>query len=370
MVTVSQLLQLNIGEFEAAADGWYGVASKLYQSRDSFASSVVDPLKNQKWQGDTGNAATKVCENIRLDMEAVAVEAQGVQKFLDNMASGSGDGSGNLRKHQQDLQQLGQEVIHKGMQLRDDGSVHWAEISAPGPPSPEDQQRINQKNQEAAGFEKRAKAILKAATDIDDNLARGLKVVFGDKTTFRTEHRWRHVKGVTDADTTRELELRGVQGYLTAKGMGDAANLLDHYLDGSGKPVTIDANRLLNDSPTFKQDVNSSLGDIRKMPDGPFQTAWKPSSSPANQNLNWYYALNNFQYRVVGEKHGGQINYHVEVQKRYDWGVPTEHRRDLDAKPGGVPVVHLEQSQVARLNQLGLGKDFDVHGTTGTMTAH
>jgi hypothetical protein len=286
------------------------------------------------------------------------------------MASGSGDGSGNLRKHQQDLQQLEQDVLNKGMRLEDDGSVHWEEIRATGPVSPEEQQHINQRNQEAAGLEQRAKAILKAAGDIDDNMSRGLKVIFGDKTTFRTEHRWRHVKGADDADTERELELRGVTGYLSAKGMDDAANMLDHYLDGSGKPVDIDANRLLNDSPTFKQDVNATLGDVRKLPDGPFQTGWKGSSSPANQNLNWYYALNNFQYRVVGEKHGGQVSYHVEVQKRYDWGVPTEHRRDLDKNLGPVPVVHLEQSEVARLNQVGRAKDFDVHGSTRTMTSN
>jgi hypothetical protein len=371
MVNVTQLLSLNIGQFEAAADQWYGVASKLYQSRDGFAQAVVDPLKGHKWQGETGDAASKVCENIRLDMEAVAVEAQGVQKFLDKMASGSGDGSGNLRKHQQDLQQLQQEVLNKNMRLEDDGTVHVGpSIRAPGPLSPEEQQQQNQKMQEAAGFEKRAKAILKAATEVDDNLARGLKVIFGDKTTFRTEHRWRHTKDSGDADTERELELRGVQGYLKVRGWNDAANLFDHYLDGSGKPVNIDANRLLNDSPTFQQDVNSSLGDVRKMPDGTFQTPWKGSSSPANQNLNWYYALNNFQYRLVGEKHGGQIQYHVEVQKRYDWGVPTEHRRDLPKNVGPVSLGHFEQSQLARLNQIGAAKDFDVHGTTETKTTH
>jgi hypothetical protein len=364
-------MSLNVGQMESAADTWHGIASKLYQSRDGFAQAVVDPLKGHKWQGETGDAATKVCENIRLDIEAVAVEAQGVQKFLDNMASGSGDGSGSLRKHQQDLQQVQQEVLNKNMRLEDDGSVHVGpSVRAPGPVSPEEQQRTNQEKQEAAGFERRAKAILKAATEIDDNMSRGLKVIFGEEDTFRTEHRWRQTKpGHREGDAI-ENQLRAVGLGLNAKGWGDAASLLDHYLDGSGKPVTIDANRLLNDSSTFKQDVNTTLGEVRKMPDGTFQTGWNSSSAPAGKNLNWYYALNNFQYRVVGEKHGGQIKYHVEVQKRYDWGVPTEHRRDLDYKPGGVPLIHLEQAEVAQLNALGKAKDFDVHGTTGTMTAH
>lgn len=45
-----------------------------------------------------------------------------------------------------------------------------------------------------------------------------------------------------------------VHAYLRLRGWHDAADLLDHYVDGSGDPVDIDANRLLHDSPTFKQD--------------------------------------------------------------------------------------------------------------------
>jgi hypothetical protein len=364
MVTVSQLATLNIGQLQSAADAWGGIASTLYRTRDGFGSNIVDPLKNHKWNSDAGDAAAKICENIRLDMEAVAIEVQAVQKFLDDVSTGTGDGFGNLQTHQQDLHQLQTEIIGKGMSLADDGHVTWAEIRAPGPLTPEDQQRINEKNQLAAGFEKRAKAILKAASDIDDSLTRGLEVIFGTEDTFRTEHRWRHTKDGGFGDDVNESKLDGVFAYLKLKGWNDAASLLDHYLNGNGEPVNIDANRLLNDDPTFKQDVNTTLGDIKKLPDGPFTTDWKNSSSPADKNLNWYYALNNFDYRVVGEKHGDQITYHVEVEKRYDWGVPSEHRRDLDKGP-----VHFEQSDISRLNLVGKGKDFDVHGSTSTMTS-
>jgi hypothetical protein len=364
MVNVPQLLNLNIGELEAAADAWLGVASKLYSARDGFASAVVDPLRNGMWKGATAEAATKICDNIRWDIEAVAVECNGVRKFLDDVTSGTGDGFGNLRTHQQKLAELQHEVIGKGFQFFEDGSVRWVQIGAPGPVTAEDQQRIDDKNAEAAALEKRAKEILKAATNIDDTLARGLKVIFGDKDTFRTEHRWRHTKGASWEDDLDEAKLRGVQAYLDLKGMDDAGHLLDHFLDGSGDEVEIDANRLLKDVPKFQTDVNSTLGDVRKLPDGPFQTGWKGSSSPNDQNLNWYYALNNFQYRLVGEKHGNQITYHVDVQKQYDWGTPSEHRRDLSRRP-----IHFEQSEIARLNLVGKAKDFHVHGSTGTMTS-
>jgi hypothetical protein len=364
MVTVPQLISLNIGELEAAADAWAGIASKLNGARDGYASAVVDPLKNKKWEGEAGDAAAGVCENIRLDMEAVAIEVQGVQKFLDDVANGSGDGFGNLRTHQQNLVQLQREAIDKSFTVAEDGSVNWAEFRAPGPLTPEEQQRHNDKNAQADDLERRIKAVLKSATDIDDVLTRGLKVIFGEESTFRTENRGRHTKDGNLGDDFVEGELSGVYSYLELKGWDDAANLLDHYLDAGGEPVDIDANRLLADVPTFQQDVNSTLGDVRKLPDGPFTTEWKNSSSPADENLNWYYALNNFDYRVVGEKHGDQITYHVEVEKRYDWGIPSEHRRDLDKGP-----IHIEQSDVARLNAVGKAKDFDVHGSTGTMTS-
>jgi hypothetical protein len=364
MVNVPQLLHLNVGELEAAADAWSGIASKLTGAKDGYTSAVVDPLKNHKWDGEAGDAAARICDGIRLDIEAVVIEVTAVQKFLDDVASGTGDGFGNLRTHQQRLVELNQEAISKGLQLREDGSVHWEEIRAPGPLTPEEQQRHNEKNAQSADLEKRVKAVLKDATDIDDTMTRGLKVIFGEEDTFRTEDRNRHTKDGGLGDDANEAQLSGVYAYLLAKGWGDAANLLDHFLDGGGEPVEIDANRLLNDVPKFKQDVAATLGDVKNLPDGPFTTEWKNTSSPADQNLNWYYALNNFDYRVVGEKHGDQITYHVEVEKRYDWGVPSEHRRDLDKGP-----IHFEQSDVARLNMTGKAKDFDVHGSTGTMTS-
>ncbi len=79
-----------------------------------------------------------------------------------------------------------------------------------------------------------------------------------------------------------------------------------------------------------------------------------------------YYGLNHFQYRTVGEKHGDQVTYHVEVQKRYDWGVPSEHRRTQTAF-GGPFKMELEQADLARLNSTGLARDFDVKGSSGQM---
>ncbi|MFE7301572.1 hypothetical protein [Streptomyces sp. NPDC057579] len=45
------------------------------------------------------------------------------------------------------------------------------------------------------------------------------------------------------------------------------------------------------------------------------------------KRTDWYYGLNHFQYRVIGEKHCDQVTYRVDVQKRYDWGATARPRR-------------------------------------------
>lgn len=161
----------------------------------------------------------------------------------------------------------------------------------------------------------------------------------------------------------------GVSTYMKGKGWDDAAGLLDHYLAGTGEPYEVDAGRMLKELPTFQKDVDTSLAAVKQQPDGPVSTSWSPTNSgtKGDENaMNWYYGLHNFEYRVVGHKRGDHVNYQVEVRKRYDWGVPSEHRGDLTAPAGAVDV---EQSEVARLDQTRLAKDFDVHGRTPTMTA-
>jgi hypothetical protein len=79
--------------------------------------------------------------------------------------------------------------------------------------------------------------------------------------------------------------------------------------------------------------------------------------------MDWYYGLNHFQYRTVGEKQNGKIRYHVEVKKRYDWGVPSEQRSDLHG-----PGIDLEQADIAHLNTSGEARDFNVHGSSRDTT--
>ncbi len=79
--------------------------------------------------------------------------------------------------------------------------------------------------------------------------------------------------------------------------------------------------------------------------------------------MDWYYGLNHFQYRTVGEKHGDQVTYHVEVQKRYDWGVPSEHRRTQTAFGGPFEMDGASRPRTPQLHRTG--PRLDVKGSSG-----
>lgn len=125
--------------------------------------------------------------------------------------------------------------------------------------------------------------------------------------------------------------------------------------------------------PAFQKDVDKTLeSDVRKRPDGKFTTEWQssaPDITDGDSSLDWYYGLNNFQYRVVGEKQGDEVVYHVEVQKRYDWGTPSEGKRTVDSGYPAPMDLTVEQADAARLHSVGLAKDFDVKGRSDEIKA-
>jgi hypothetical protein len=365
MVSLTQLFSLQLGGLHDAAEDWKWIAWRLRQLGGEVNDSVVQPIRaGNKWSGDDAMKAASTINGVHMDMTAVAKEAEAVGNFLDDMATGSGDGYGSLKTHQDRARELHGQAIGQGFQVHDDGHVTWAVIRAPGPLSPAEQQQQAQRQALAQSIERELKKVLKEATEADDWMASSLKVIFGTEDTFRAEDRNRHTSGRNFETSWIEIQLSGVVAALRVKGWNDAADLLKHYLDNTGEPITVDVDRMLNDVPQFQKDVSTTLAGVRNQPDGHFQTNWRSTSAPsAGDNLNWYYALHHFEYRLVGHKHGGQIDYQVEIKKRYDWGTPSEHRRDLDRFP-----VHLEQADVARLNMVGEATDFDVTGKSHTKT--
>lgn len=365
------LLGLDLAKLTEAANDWNAVRKTMDSASDDFEAHVTAPLQSgSHWQGEDATEATKVCRGILMDIRSVAQEAGAVKRYLDAMATGDGDGygNGNLKQAQDAARTLVQEAVNHGLSVDGDGTVRWEVIRAPGPLSPEEKQKEQEKQAECNRIGGGIRKVLKTADALDTQLRDALLVIFGTEETFRTENRDRRDGDPDVGDRLTEAQMVGVSAYMKMKGWDDAAALLDHFLEGTGEPYEVDAGRMLKELPNFQQDVATSLDRLKKSPDGPVDSGWKSTSSgtEGNENvMNWYYGLHHFQYRVVGHKTGDVVTYQVEVRKRYDWGVPSEHRADLVA-PG--KAVNAEQSEIARLNHTRLAQDFDVHGRTSTMS--
>jgi hypothetical protein len=173
-------------------------------------------------------------------------------------------------------------------------------------------------------------------------------------------------------------EMSGIAETLElVKGYAQAAELLKHWLDDSGTPFQIDSQQLMNDIPDFLTSVNAEIAKGTAK-GGNFDSGWKSDSVarqlPTNSSakvLNWYYALNGYQYRVRGQqseegctKADGCRTVEtvtVDVFKRYNWGNPAGGvpRNNLTALGG---LVNVSQNDLAGLNQDGEAHDLNVWG--------
>ncbi|WP_210947588.1 hypothetical protein [Streptomyces sp. MK37H] len=364
-------MQLDINAFETFADSWAAIHRKIQSTRTEFHDDVVRPVHSEHWIGEGGKAAQGYCNRILLDVDALDAEVRGLRKYLDETADGAigRGGASGLEGHRQAVVELQQQVLNAGMTVSDTGEVRWSEVRTPGPLSPSDKQHIAERNSTAAQLEQKIKAELSAVTEIDQQLARDLKVIFGTPDNFETENRKYGITNPGFDDWLTYQKLKAVEaGMRSYEGWPNASALLHHYLEGNGDPYQIDPATMLADIPQFQRDLNGTLDGVRQGADGKFTTPWTttaPRTSDGGKSLDWFYALNHFQYRTVGEKRDGRITYHIEVQKRYDWGIPSEHRSNVSGAG-----ITLEQADIAHLNTSGMARDFDVHGRSGERTEH
>ncbi|MGV4926633.1 hypothetical protein K2224_33895 (plasmid) [Streptomyces sp. BHT-5-2] len=372
MVTFTQLLELDVNGLETFADRWGRVHKQIKEARETFHDDVVRKLHDDHWSGEGGRKAQEYCDRAQTGIEALDAEVKSLRRFLDEEADGA-SGTGGVKGFeglQNQARALQQEAFGHGMTINDDGSIQYAVMYDPD--APDAQEILDESKRIATSLEERAKQVLGTASENDEWIALSLKVIFGTVQNFETEDRRNNVDEPTVHDHMVRNQLNNVGAMANARGWKNAAGLVQHYLDGSGKPVEVEPQQLMQDIPQFQRDFDKTMAnDVSKRPDGPFTTEWQstaPDPKDGEKSLDWYYGLNHFQYRVVGEKHGDQVTYHVDVQKRYDWGIPSEHRRTQTAF-GGPFKMELEQADLAHLNTTGLARDFDVKGSSGQMQA-
>ncbi|MET9963007.1 hypothetical protein ABZ128_28735 [Streptomyces sp. NPDC006326] len=185
-------------------------------------------------------------------------------------------------------------------------------------------------------------------------------------------------------DYWKELQANGISNTGDFMGKTDAARHMDHYLNGSGLPLDLDVDRMLNDEDD--QVLNQRTSKVRteqqeewrrqaleafeksggKPVAIPVETAgmgYTHDKGPDGTN-NWYLAVGSAMTNQTGVvtavpgpdgKPQVSIDYQVNVWDRYNWD-PGK------ATPIGPTTV--TDADMARLHRTGLAQEFDMRGSS------
>ncbi|MEU1791647.1 hypothetical protein ABZ553_38395 [Streptomyces sparsogenes] len=163
-------------------------------------------------------------------------------------------------------------------------------------------------------------------------------------------------------------------------GYKEAARELDHYLDGSGKPLDLDINRMWDEDPDgFRKAAEENLskyeGEWKKKALKAFEeSGGRPVAIPVETKAEGYKHDDRDWYLAVGHgmvNHSGvvsvepgphgkpkvSLDYQVNVWDRFNWDDNTSF--DI----AGVTVTG---EQMQRLHQTGLAQEYNMHGSSST----
>ena len=161
-------------------------------------------------------------------------------------------------------------------------------------------------------------------------------------------------------DDLRNAQLATVKHYFEYKDWENAARYLQHWLEAGGQSQMIDVAELLGDLEPFEQlirdFVTSHRDDVRGYDSGWGTFAVEGMLDNANGDvLDWYYALNHFEYRIFGRGD----SYTILVYKAYNFGGEGggPGRSDLPYGP-----FEISQEHLADLHEVGYAQDFEIAG--------
>ncbi|MFJ9951143.1 hypothetical protein [Kitasatospora sp. NPDC091207] len=173
----------------------------------------------------------------------------------------------------------------------------------------------------------------------------------------------------------------------TFSGQEDAARHMQHYLDGSGRPLTVDVDRMLRDDPSFRTHIegmlarndatwrNTALDAYRKAGGAPVAVPVETDRNRTNDytfdqstQSNWFTAVGSQACVVSGlvtvapGPDGNptvSMQYQVNVWDRYNW--------DKD-KSTDIAGMNITDQDMAKLHQSGLAQEYDIRGRSATST--
>ncbi|MBW5485805.1 hypothetical protein [Streptomyces bambusae] len=159
-------------------------------------------------------------------------------------------------------------------------------------------------------------------------------------------------------------------------GRTDASRNLAHFLEGTGKPLTLDVDRALSDDGALRAAVAEDISKHRNRWKQEALEAFRKSGgalvsipvetrgSGTFEDRNWYLGVGSHQrvvsgnVSVVPDAQGRPkitMDYQVDLYDRYNWDAGK-------ATPIGPTTI--TDADMARLHTVGLAQEYDMHGTS------
>lgn len=369
----------------AAADDWSRLGAQVHDTAVELRVGVLLTLAEWWLASAAAEAATAKIEDAAKQLESLGTDISAVSSTLINLA-------GYITQSQALLTQADQYAAAHGLVISPDGAITFAappsawsdglDYAATAPV----QALIDQAVQQATGADKDVQAAFAALTLVPGETGIGAGRYYPNDTgipippELAEDYRpldptpWWNLIALNNEKDAYD-KLYAIQYALRdLKGAGLAAALLGHWLDKSGTAVRVDPAAMIKDVARFRRQVNKQI-QIGLTTGGTFDSGWISDAvskdikehDPGPNVLDWYYALDGYQYRVYGTVNtvsGRKVaTVTVELFKRYNFGNPTggTPHPDLTAIGG---LIDLPQNNIALLNSDGLAKDFNVWGTT------
>ncbi|MGV9268822.1 hypothetical protein ACWDRR_29620 [Kitasatospora sp. NPDC003701] len=180
---------------------------------------------------------------------------------------------------------------------------------------------------------------------------------------------------------------QGLAAAGTFSGREDAARHMQHYLDGTGRPLTVDVDRMLRDDPDFRTHIEgllarsdgawrrTALEAYRKAGGAPVAVPVETARNARNDYTfdqrtqpNWFTAVGSQACVVSGlvtVKAGPDgspvvsMQYQVNVWDRYNW----DKNKSTD-----IAGMNITDQDMAKLHQSGLAQEYDIRGRSAAST--
>jgi hypothetical protein len=172
-------------------------------------------------------------------------------------------------------------------------------------------------------------------------------------------------------------------GLFALLGMGDAARQMRHYLDNDGAPIVIDVDRMLDDMPAWRAEVDHEIAQYAETISRTLHeeaarrpmtharvlrfddAGWRGSYATRDRSLDWYFAVGGFAYTftaiavVPARDEPAHVYLQVHVYDRYDW----DRGRATSLGP-----VTIDNESIGRLHAAGLAREYEVMGRSRPIT--